>query len=53
MTIDLKDIDDAFYSFKIIKLGDNIDNDYYDHDHDELFYVTVYKPKQSKSFSAS
>lgn len=52
MTIDLKDIDDAFYSFKIIKFGDNID-DYYDHDHDELFYVTVYKPKQSKSFSAS
>lgn len=29
-----------------IKFGDNIDNDYYDHDHDKLFYVTVYKTKQ-------
>ena len=34
-----------------IKFGDNIDNDYYDHDHDEFFYVTVYKPKQSVIFS--
>ena len=49
----MKDVDDAFYSFKIIKFGDNIDNDYYDDDHDELFYVAAYKPKQSKSFSPS